>query len=151
MLHELQNNSKRGKSVKTDKSRTHNDSFAITSQKEPSSHLESHSLSGEDVAENAMIYDDGNLDILDKIQDVDKDERKISKEIALFNVPKGRYIFAQTLVSNDRDYEKVKQRKISLYSRHQKTYVIEITRDRFKRACENARNRVRQEKIDFLK
>ena len=66
-------------------------------------------------------------------------------------MPKGRFVFAQTLVASDSDFRKVAMRKISLYSRRQRTYVIKITRDRYKRVCEGARARIKHEKLEFLK
>lgn len=41
--------------------------------------------------------------------------------------------------------------QVSIYSRRKKTFVITFAREKFKRACENARNRIKQEKLEFLK
>mgnify|MGYP001626835604 CR=1 FL=1 len=51
----------------------------------------------------------------------------------------------------DQDLLRLEKWHVSCYSRRKKTFVITIPRDKYKKACDNARNRVKQEKIEFLK
>ena len=56
-----------------------------------------------------------------------------------------------SLTASDNEHKKLSKRLISLYARRNNAYVIVLSRDKFKRACEIAKRRIRQEKMDFLK
>lgn len=111
---------------------------------------ESIDLSLENISDSSS--DDEQIhNILDEMPDVGKGKDGALNEIPLFNIPVGHYFGEKNLILADQELYKIDKWAVSCYSRRKKTYLITIAREKFKRACENARNRVKQEMLDFLK
>ena len=71
------------------------------------------------------LKDNGNLhEIQNDIKSLSQNEDGTAKQMPLFNVPMGRYMFAHSLYSSEAEYRKHKSCKINLYSRHNWTYII---------------------------
>ena len=113
------------------------------------SESDSISLSEED--DKSCQDDFGLANILQKIEDIKRDKDGHLEEIPLFNVPTGRYVGARTLQLAETSLTKHLKWVVSLYSRKQKAFVIAFRREKYRKACENARIRQRNEKIEFLK
>ena len=89
--------------------------------------------------------------IVDEIDCIKKDKSGGCSEVALFNIPKGRYFGAKTMQVAEHDLKRHLASTVSLYSRRNHCYVIAIHREKYRRACDNAKNRLKTEKIDFLR
>ena len=75
--------------------------------------------------------------------DVGKGKDGALNEIPLFNIPQGHYFGEKNLILADQEFYKLDKWIVSCYSRRKKTFLITIAREKYKKACENARNRVK--------
>ena len=63
----------------------------------------------------------------------------------------GQYIGARALKAAENDIRKQMKRPCSIYSRRNRVFLIEFQKDKYKKACDNAKKRAKDEKLEFIK
>lgn len=79
---------------------------------------------------------------LDSICDYIKDIASVNgqpNELPLFNLNVGQYIGARVMKAAADDLRRQMKRPCSVYSRRNRVFLIEFQKDKYKKACDNAR------------
>ena len=87
---------------------------------------------------------------LSEISGISRDSKKRPNEIALCKLNAGQYIGGHVLPQADYYPQLQQVRAVTLYTL-KNSYFLVISKEKYRRAVETCRNRVKTEKLDFLK